>query len=141
MDFLLPVSNTERRWFAVVCLSAGICEELLYRGFLFGFLAGRIEGGFDLAWLLSSLAFGTAHVYQGLPGILRSTVAGLFFGLAAILSRGVAVPMILHTLVDLQVLGMYRPAIDDPDQADRLMRGHPSLEGCQKTKAFEGYGL
>jgi uncharacterized protein len=130
LDYFLPISNTERWWFAIVSLSAGICEELLYRGFLFGFLAGRMDGGLHLglpaAWLLSSLAFGTAHLYQGLPGILSSTFAGLALGLAAILTGGLAVPMVLHALLDLQLLGMYRPAIDDPDQANRLMRGIPS---------------
>lgn len=130
LDYFLPISNTERWWFAIVSLSAGICEELLYRGFLLGFLAGRMEGGVHLgltaAWLLSSLAFGTAHLYQNLPGILSSTVAGLALGLAAILTGGLAVPMVLHALLDLQLLGMYRPAIDDPGQATRLMRGHRS---------------
>jgi membrane protease YdiL (CAAX protease family) len=129
LDYFLPVSNTERWWFAIVSLSAGICEELLYRGFLFGFLTGRMDGGFYLgltaAWLLSSLAFGTAHLYQGLPGILSSTAAGLSLGLAAILTGGLAAPMVFHALLDLQLLGMYRPAIDDPDQAARLMRGIP----------------
>jgi uncharacterized protein len=130
MDYWLPISNTERWWFAILGLSAGICEELLYRGFLFGFLAGGMEGGFHLgltaAWLLSSVAFGTAHLYQGLPGVLSSTAAGLGLALAAILTGGLAVPMVLHALLDLQLLGMYRPAIDDPDQPNRLMSGRPS---------------
>jgi membrane protease YdiL (CAAX protease family) len=89
-----------------------------------------MEGGFHLglnaAWMLSSLAFGTAHLYQGLAGVLSSTAAGLALGLAAILTGGLAVPMVLHALLDLQLLAMYRPAIDDPDHASRLMRGCPS---------------
>lgn len=109
LAWLLPVSRRERRWWIVLSLSAGVCEELLYRGYLFHFLDA--QAGAVMAWLLSSLAFGCAHLYQGWRGIVSTTATGLMFGLLAIGTGSLAVPIVVHVLVDLQVLWMYRPAL------------------------------
>lgn len=68
------------------------------------------------AWLLSSLVFGLAHVYQGVAGVIRATLVAIFTG-------QLMVPILLHALFDLQMLWMYRPANDDPDMAEKLMQG------------------
>ena len=124
---MLPVSGHERLWFAVLSVSAGVCEELIYRGFLLEYFRGRLNGPLHLnltaAWLLTSVAFGTAHLYQGLKGILSTTIAWLALGMLAILSGSLALPMLLHALVDLQVLVMYRPGKDSPEEAQRLVSG------------------
>lgn len=129
MRFLLPVSKAERRWWLLLSVSAGVCEELLYRGFLFEFLRGRLDGGPQLgltaAWLLSSIAFGTAHLYQGVAGIIKTTVVGLLLGMLAILSGSLLLPILCHVLFDAQILWMYRPADDAPDQA------HLLIDGCE----------
>lgn len=131
MRFMLPVSKVERRWWLLLSVSAGVCEELIYRGFLLEFLRGRLEGGPQLgltaALLLSSIGFGTAHLYQGAAGIVKTTVVGLLLGMLAILSGSLLLPVICHVLLDAQVLWMYRPAADAPDQA-RLL-----INGCKPT--------
>lgn len=127
LRFALPVSSRERRYWIVVSLSAGICEELLFRGFLMHYLSGSLAGGMALgvagAWLVSSVFFGLAHAYQGITGIIRATVSGLLLGLVAILTGQLALPMLLHALFDLQVLWGYRPTRDDPDAAVKLAQG------------------
>lgn len=127
MRFLLPVSKTERHWWAAVSISAGICEELIYRGFLLDYLRGHLAVGPQLgltaALLLSSIAFGTAHLYQGGAGILRATVGGLVLGTLAIVTGSLLVPIICHALLDLQILWMYRPSADAPDEARLLVNG------------------
>lgn len=127
MRFMLPVSKMERHWWLLLSVSAGVCEELVYRGFLLEFLRGRLAGGPQLgltaAWLLSSIAFGTAHLYQGGAGIIRTTVVGLLLGMLAILTGSLLLPIICQVLLDAQVLWMYRPANDAPDQARLLVNG------------------
>ena len=80
MRFLLPVTQAERRLWLFVSLSAGICEELLYRGFLFGWLGGEFIGGHHLsliaALIISSIGFGLAHSYQGALGVIQTTLIG-----------------------------------------------------------------
>jgi hypothetical protein len=46
LAFLLPSTKDERRWWWIVWLTAGICEEAWYRGFVlhyFQFLAVSFE--------------------------------------------------------------------------------------------------
>lgn len=108
LAYLLPASRRERRWWIVLSLSAGICEELLYRGYLLHFLDAQV--GLGMAWLLSSLAFGCAHLYQGWQGVASTTLTGVVFGALAIGTGNLALPIAAHVLVDLQILWMYRPA-------------------------------
>lgn len=125
--YMLPVSRDERTWWVLLSVTAGVCEELLYRGFLLQFLHGHLAGGpamsLTLAWLLSSLAFGVAHIYQGVRGVVETTIAGLVFGLVAILSGNLALPILLHCLIDLRILLLYHPAQDAPESAAALVSG------------------
>jgi membrane protease YdiL (CAAX protease family) len=122
--FMLPVTPAERLRWVLVCLTAGICEELLYRGFLLQYLRGHLYGGpalgLTFAWLLSSLVFGFGHLYQGAAGIVRTTVAGLMLGLLAILTGNLLLPIVVHGLLDLQVLLMYNPVKDTPEEVPVL---------------------
>ncbi len=45
LRFMMPVTQLERRWWIVASLTAGICEELLFRGFLIHYLRGDLQGG------------------------------------------------------------------------------------------------
>lgn len=131
---VLPVSPIERRWWALVSVSAGVCEEFLFRGFLLTYLGGHLIGGphlsLPMAWLLSSIAFGLGHLYQGAVGVAQTTVAGLIFGLVAILTGNLALPILLHCLADLQALVMYRPALDAPEDAAVLVAGCSDATGA-----------
>jgi membrane protease YdiL (CAAX protease family) len=107
---LIPDNAAERRIWVVLSLTAGICEEILFRGFLIRFLH---EGGLALpivgALALSCLCFGLGHAYQGYKGILHTTLAGLGFGLLFLLSGSLIPCVILHALMDLQMIYVLRP--------------------------------
>ena len=45
LHFILPVSARERRWWIVLSMTAGMCEEIVFRGFLPQFIQGRLHGG------------------------------------------------------------------------------------------------
>jgi uncharacterized protein len=125
--FMMPVTTSERLWWALVSVTAGVCEELLYRGFLLQYLRGHLYGGpalgITLAWLLSSLAFGCGHIYQGATGVVRTMIAGLMLGLLAILTGNLLVPIVVHCVLDLQILLMYHPIKDAPEEASALISG------------------
>jgi CAAX protease family protein len=132
LRFVLPVTPRERHWWILVSLSAGVCEEILYRGFVTHYFSGSLNATISFgtvgAWLTASLFFGLAHAYQGVAGIVRTTAAGLILGSIAILSGGLLLPIALHFLFDVQVLWMYRPMTDEPDTAAQLIKGcEPSL--------------
>ncbi|MHB8340913.1 MAG: CPBP family intramembrane glutamic endopeptidase [Mycobacteriales bacterium] len=100
---LLPATPAERRAFACVAVTAGITEELLYRGFL-THLAGQAGLGRQAALTAVSAAFGLAHLYQGPVGMLGTGVAGYVLGDLALASGGLLLPIVVHALVDLRVL-------------------------------------
>ena len=54
---ILPKGAAELRWFTALSLTAGICEEILFRGYLIWYLDSYI--GLVGAVILSSIAFGS----------------------------------------------------------------------------------
>lgn len=113
LKFMLPAGRRERRWWIAVAISAGVCEELVYRGFMLAYFGQPGTGlglGLGGAWLLSTLAFGLVHAYQGLAGVLRSGIVGGLLGLVAIASGHLALAIVLHVVIDLLPLAYYRPA-------------------------------
>lgn len=85
-------------WFAL-CISAGVCEEILFRGYLmrqFSF------GG--KAWIgvvISSLIFGASHGYEGWSRMLLLSVLGALLCLLYLKSRSLRPGMIAHAWQDI----------------------------------------
>ncbi len=108
---LLPRTRNERLLFVAVCLTAGICEELLYRGFLIQYLADLpISLNLPAAVLISCVLYGLAHFGQGPSAMLG---ASLFGGLVAVLflaTGNLLLPIVLHTLAALRVLAIPAPS-------------------------------
>ena len=97
---ILPRTAGERAWFVGVALTAGVCEEILYRGYLPWFLAGLL-GHLLLGFALATLAFGLGHAYQGRGGVIVTAVLGTFLSGMVLLTRSLVPGQILHTMVDL----------------------------------------
>jgi membrane protease YdiL (CAAX protease family) len=97
---MLPVSGSELAAFVGVSLTAGICEELLYRGWLVTFLAallGSVVGGV----VVGAVVFGLAHAYQGSRGMLLAGVLGLLFGAVFVVVGSLVPGQVLHAAVDV----------------------------------------
>jgi membrane protease YdiL (CAAX protease family) len=80
-------------------VSAGICEELIYRGFLLGVLSAL--GGAWLGVLISSLIFGLAHSYQGPAGIAKTAGVGLVMAGLTVLTGSLWAAIFLHIVIDI----------------------------------------
>jgi len=97
---LIPVNGRERNLFVAVALTAGLCEEFLYRGWLLG-LIGYALTSLWAGLLLSAILFGVAHAYQGRNGIVSTSVLGIVFGLMFIASGSLLPGQVLHIVIDL----------------------------------------
>ena len=96
---LAPVTGLEMVLFLVLSISAGICEELVFRGYLqqqFARMTHRVWVGVAL----SALVFGGAHGYEGIAGIVLIAAYGAMFGVLALLRRGLRTGMIAHAWHD-----------------------------------------
>ena len=71
--FLLPHTLLEARWFVLLSMTAGFCEELLYRGYLVWFFAPWLGAVGAMAFIVA--IFGVSHAYQGRKGAIRATLA------------------------------------------------------------------
>ena len=95
---VLPHSQSELAWFVALSLSAGFCEEFIFRGYFIW--AFRPALGLWGAAALSVVVFAAAHTYQGARGIVTTGVAGALFT-AVVLVFGSLWPAIaLHALFD-----------------------------------------
>jgi uncharacterized protein len=96
---LLPRTAGERLGFVLVSLTAGICEEVLYRGFVTWYCAAWT--GLIVAVPLSAVLFGIAHVYQGVRQVPRTALMGL--GLAGVVIAGGSLwpAVVLHAVIDI----------------------------------------
>jgi membrane protease YdiL (CAAX protease family) len=80
-------------------LSAGFCEECIYRGYLIWAFQSLV--GLGGAAALSLLAFAVAHSYQGIKGVLGVAVLGGFFTLVVLISGSLWPAIVLHAVVDI----------------------------------------
>jgi hypothetical protein len=100
VQFLLPQANREKLLWLIVALSAGVCEEAVYRGYLqrqFTALTKSIPVGI----LFSAMAFAMAHLYQGLPRASVILLGAVMSGALAHWRKTVRPGMFAHVLQDL----------------------------------------
>ena len=96
---LTPTTTVEMLLFLMLSISAGCCEELIFRGYLQQQFA-RMGHMLWIGVLLSALVFGSAHGYEGMAGMLLITAYGAMFGVLALLRRGLRTGMIAHAWHD-----------------------------------------
>jgi membrane protease YdiL (CAAX protease family) len=101
LDFepMAPHTRQERRVWTFVALTAGCCEEVMFRGFLLALFASWI--GLMAAVAVNVAAFGIFHAYYGWKGILKTGGFGLVMALLALWSGSLIPVIILHAGIDL----------------------------------------
>jgi len=100
---LIPTTGRERWLFAAIAVSAGLCEEIVFRAWLLFTLHTSL--GFDgtTSVFLAAALFGLCHIYQGPTGVVGATCAGVLLSALYIGTGTLLVPIILHSLLDLRV--------------------------------------
>jgi hypothetical protein len=97
---ILPGTEAERRLFRWLALSAGICEEVIWRGFLywiFALVLGPLAGA-----LLALAAFVAGHLYQdNLRALAGVALIGLILTLLVRAGGTLYPAMLLHAAIDL----------------------------------------
>ena len=95
----IPNNVTEFISFILIAFTAGICEELLYRGWLQNLLAYG-TGSVWIGLILGAVIFGFGHAYQGKMGMVQTGIIGLIFGVVFIFTKSLMASQILHIIVD-----------------------------------------
>lgn len=108
-----PITQKEKRVWSLVSISAGLTEEILYRGYLFYALA-IVFTNLSLIHILfiSTLIFGIGHIYQG-KEVIKSTILGLILGIFYIVFDSVIPVIIFHIVQDLVVRDILEEEIEE----------------------------
>ena len=99
VDSLLPKSPLEVTLWILLCLTAGFCEEIAFRGYLqkqFHAFTGSIA----VAVILQGLVFGVTHGYQGWKNVVVITALGVLYGVLAAWRRNLRVNIMSHAWSD-----------------------------------------
>jgi CAAX protease family protein len=103
---LLPRGPIEISLWIAVSISAGICEEIVFRGYL----QRQFEALTGLPWLamiLQAAVFGVSHGYQGVMACLRIALYAVLFTLVAKWRRSLRPGILAHALTDV-LAGAFR---------------------------------
>lgn len=97
---ILPRDGVERAAFVQVAITAGVCEEILYRGWVPWAIAGW-TGSPLVGFVGAALVFGAGHAYQGRNGVILTALLGLFLGGIVTWTGSLLPGQFLHLAVDL----------------------------------------
>lgn len=122
LRYFMPANAEHYRYFFVTSVTAGIVEEIIYRGFVIWYLLHYMPVW--AAVVVSSVAFGLGHSYQGTGGVVRVVLIGVVFGALYIFSGSIWVPIVGHFLLDaLQGLTMVEILRDDDTKTAEMDSG------------------
>jgi len=101
---LIPETLREKVWAAlIVAPTAAFCEEFLFRGYLLTQLHAWLHS-LLWAWVVSSVAFGLAHFYQGRSGMVRAGVLGALLAYPVVRWGSLYPAMLAHWMIDTVAL-------------------------------------
>jgi len=77
-------------WLMIAWTTAGFGEEIIWRGFILkqiSRLFGEGKTGWIIGLVCSALLFGLIHAYQGVTGIVMTSITGIIYGLLFLNSK------------------------------------------------------
>ena len=99
VQFLFPHGGMEVALWILLSVTAGICEEAIYRGYLQRQFMALTKNA-PLGIILSATIFGMSHAYQGRRHAIQIGVLGVMSGILAHWRKSVRPGMFAHALQD-----------------------------------------
>lgn len=129
---ILPRTKKSYAFFILLAISAGVCEEIVFRGFFITYLVslfGTMLWAKVLAVLIPAIIFGYVHTYQGNQAILKIVAMAILFGTVFLLTGSLYLLILLHAAVDLVggAVGLFIPGLQ-PDNEIPPMYPSPHWE-------------
>ena len=131
---MLPRNRQEVRLGALLSINAGIVEELAFRLAIPALVFGA-TGSAIAAVAFSALLFGGLHLYQGVAGIIGTTIVGVIMMALYVVSGSIVAPIVLHALIDLRSLVLIPIAVMGVHKVDGRL--HPWLPAEPRTPPAE----
>jgi membrane protease YdiL (CAAX protease family) len=98
----LPEQKSELKYYIILCICAGIFEELIYRSFMVTYFLPTQQVGFPFVALFApAILFSLAHYYQGWQAVFKIMLFSSLLGWIFIVSKSIYLNMFIHFMVDL----------------------------------------
>jgi uncharacterized protein len=95
-----PAGHLEIFLWIALSISAGVCEEIVFRGYLQNQFRAATRS-VVAAVLLQGAVFGLAHTYQGWKQVIVIAALGILYGVLAAWRRNLRANMIAHAWSDI----------------------------------------
>jgi len=106
VQLFMPSNGSERAWWILVSVLAGVGEEITWRGVQTQLLVW-VTGSYGIAAVLCAISFGLAHFVQGWRSAATITVFALGFQAVVAASGCLYVAMLVHVAYDITAGLMY----------------------------------
>jgi membrane protease YdiL (CAAX protease family) len=114
---LLPRNRQELRWGWLLSINAGVSEELMMRLAL-PTLIYAVTGSAAIAVAGSVVVFGALHAYQGVAGVIGTSIVGAVMTFLYAVSGTIVVPIVVHFLLDWRSMVFLPRAVYDVHLVD-----------------------
>ncbi|MGW5266245.1 CPBP family intramembrane glutamic endopeptidase [Microbispora sp. NPDC004025] len=101
---LLPRTSAERWHALAMSVTAGVCEEIVYRGLLIALGVGALGLSTTAAAALALAVFTAGHLYQGWRSMLAVALAGCALTSLYLATGSLLLPILMHVLIDIRGL-------------------------------------
>ncbi len=97
---LMPRNGAETGWAALLSINAGLSEECFFRLLLPLLLTGLLHKPL-LAFAIATILFGLVHLYQGVVGVVATTLLGVLMAGMYLWTGDLWVAIAVHAGLDL----------------------------------------
>ena len=97
---LMPRNGSETGWAALLSINAGVSEECFFRLLLPLLLTGLLHQPL-LAFVLATILFGLMHIYQGVVGVVMTTLLGVVMAGLYLWTGDLWIAIVAHAGLDL----------------------------------------
>lgn len=91
-------------WWLALSITAGICEEACFRGYLLTRLRAVIGRGWAWPVVIATLSFAAGHTYQGWGGLIVIFVYGLMFCALFLMTKSLWPGIFAHIIQDFAAI-------------------------------------
>lgn len=96
---VIPATAPEFRWYLGMSVTAGVCEEIMSRGFMLWYFTAWLPWWAAIAATVAT--FGIGHAYQGFRGVLLTAAMGSVFLVAYLVTGSLLASIVIHSVVDI----------------------------------------
>ncbi len=108
VDLIVDQAGQSVWWWLAVSITAAVCEETAFRGFILTRVQRITRGGWLFPVLLSTVAFATGHIYQGWGGFILIFAYGMMFCGLYIITRSLWPGILAHFIQDFSAIFVYK---------------------------------